>query len=519
MKRRTAVWALGLVFCCWVGLFAIRASAPWDLLDNDQERPCAYTLDVLVNGHWLCQTDDRGDIASKPPLPTWIAAALALPARRLTRFGITLVPALFLLAAALATLGLGYRLFGPRAATLAALFLLLSSVGLKEVVLVRTDPIFAALCFLSVCAAWRAIRRGRGWWLFWLCAALATLTKGPLGPLLAGCALLSRVRLPKERRSLGHPREHWLGVGLILLLAGGWFLAARMQMGQALVDKLLNKELVGHAVKDIKGRLPGHGLPKPSLYFLARFAPWSLLGALGVWRVFRRPAASETARELERFLASYFLGGLLIFSIAPHQRADHLMPLIPAAALLAGREAARLRLFRGTRAPIILGGAGLLVLGLYTHLLWARHPVVQESESLERFAKKLELRIGQNAPLQHLGTRFTLQFHLGTMTRRIDRIRALELLSGKEPAVVAIQDRELKRIAAQLPSSAVEVAHWPEQGEPSLRILRSDSGLPSPPCNSPDPRPWWTVLITAILSGLLLLVSYRKIRRWTNPSL
>jgi len=40
--------------------------APPNLLDQDQERPAAYVLDVIKNGNWLCQRDWTGDITSKP---------------------------------------------------------------------------------------------------------------------------------------------------------------------------------------------------------------------------------------------------------------------------------------------------------------------------------------------------------------------------------------------------------------------------------------------------------------------
>ncbi|HEY5909861.1 MAG TPA: hypothetical protein VJA21_04575, partial [Verrucomicrobiae bacterium] len=64
-------WVLpGLLFLftATLLLFAIRFTAPPDLMDRDQERPAAYILDVLRHGHWLVQTDLRGQITSKPPL-------------------------------------------------------------------------------------------------------------------------------------------------------------------------------------------------------------------------------------------------------------------------------------------------------------------------------------------------------------------------------------------------------------------------------------------------------------------
>src|SRR5689334_4168133 len=71
-------------------LFALRLFSPSNFLDQDQERPASYILDVLKNGNWLCQRDFTGDITSKPPLYTWICALLSLPFGRVTLFALWL---------------------------------------------------------------------------------------------------------------------------------------------------------------------------------------------------------------------------------------------------------------------------------------------------------------------------------------------------------------------------------------------------------------------------------------------
>ncbi len=63
-------------------LFTLRLTAPPNLLDQDQERPASYVLDVVKNGHWLCQRDLSGDITSKPPLYTWLCALITLACGR-----------------------------------------------------------------------------------------------------------------------------------------------------------------------------------------------------------------------------------------------------------------------------------------------------------------------------------------------------------------------------------------------------------------------------------------------------
>src|SRR5262245_23929792 len=66
-------------------LFVIALSGQPNLLDNER-RVGAYVLDAVHNRHWLCQRDATGDIASKPPMITWIAATASLCFDRLNRF-------------------------------------------------------------------------------------------------------------------------------------------------------------------------------------------------------------------------------------------------------------------------------------------------------------------------------------------------------------------------------------------------------------------------------------------------
>src|SRR5881392_1374052 len=113
----------GLAAC----LFAIRLAAPPNLLDQDQERPASYVLDVVKNGNWLCQRDLSGDITSKPPLYTWICALLTLACGRINVVCLYLPGALGAFGAATLILLLGRKYFGVRAGLMGAIACLLCS--------------------------------------------------------------------------------------------------------------------------------------------------------------------------------------------------------------------------------------------------------------------------------------------------------------------------------------------------------------------------------------------------------
>ena len=79
-----------------------------------------------------------------------------------------------------------------------------------------------------------------------------------LGLLLAAGGLFAELwerREGRPQRLAGNPLP---GLSLYCGLVGGWFLLAWMQEGQALIDKMIGRELIGHALHDDKGEeFPG----------------------------------------------------------------------------------------------------------------------------------------------------------------------------------------------------------------------------------------------------------------------
>jgi len=483
MKKSDALPLL-LVIVAGAALFAWRLTGPTNLMDNDQERPAAYVLDALRNGHWICQMDWMGGVSSKPPLHTWLAALATLPFDRINVFSLYLPSALAVIVTAVLILRAGSAFFGAGAGLLGALMFLLSPLTVRQIALARIDALFAALVTGAALAAFRCWNSGGKWTAFWLLSALATLTKGPLGLLIAAAGLLA-VRWDGAGTRPAPARGSLLpGLALFLLLTLGWFSLACAQMGPAVADRLFRAELIGHATVGDKGGLPLVQFYKPVLYFLGRFAPWSLATLAGLWSVFSRAAADPPARRFERFTVCWFVAGLVIFALAPHQRPDHLSPILPAAALLAGRSANRwLGRVRPAAQPLVIlavAAAMAAAIGRYDH---ERRDalVVRRSVGMETVAGAIREQAGDGLPLLHVDTPFTLQFHLDTMQTLTPGAKAARRLTGTEPVYVAACD--LRHVTRWLPRGTrwYELVRWPTEGEAFVHLITNRPGFPEKP--------------------------------------
>jgi 4-amino-4-deoxy-L-arabinose transferase-like glycosyltransferase len=464
-----------------VALFLIRVSAPPDLADDyHQERQAAYVLDALENGHWICQRDVYGDIASKPPLYTWLAAAAARPFAHANWFSLVLPAALSTTALALIILMAGRRYFGWAAGFLGALAYLLSTVGIKQTALARIDGLFALTVTVTALLAFRAWQTGRGWLWVWLAAAAGTLAKGPLVILLAGGGLLAALWEKRTHRPAPLRGSHLAGMILFAAITGGWVAVAYAQFGQPLIDKMLGKELIGHALQERGGQFPGQQFYLPTTYFLTRFAPWSLMACLGLWRICRTPSPDDQTRRFERFLFALFFAGVLIFSVAAHQRPDLIFPLIPCAALLAGRELARWPARPALLLTIASVASVLVLAGVAFQYHSARNqkaPVVR-TRGMARMAGTVGEQVGAAFPLSHLDDPFAFQFYLHTMRPYVSFDRAAQALRSDAPVFVAVSDlpRLQKLLAGGSPLLHV-LAQWSANEKDRLYIVSNHPRL------------------------------------------
>ena len=431
----------------WVAIFAIALTGLPDLTNNE-ERVGAYVLDAINNGNWIVPKDLTGDLTSKPPTLTWLAGMTTIATGQLSRFSVYFPTALATLAIALVIFTSGSKWMGWLAGFLAALTYLLSAVTDSQMTTTRYDGLFSLAVLLGGLAAHRAWVLGRGWTWFWLAAAAATMVKGPLGVLLGAAGLMAAFwewRSGDARRPRGN---HLLGIMLYFLICGGWFALAYLQVGQVLIDKMILRELVGNSIASDEGAL-GSRFHQPMINLFAKFLPWSLLGALAFWRVWKEPSNDVGVRRFERFLVCWIIVGLVVFSFTAHQRSRLILPLVPPLALLVGHELAR-RL-SGLRIGTLRNWlAGLTVialagLALQRHVLLAGDKNVKDALALYSMADTIENTVGKAFPLAYLDGSTAIQFCMGSYRPLISVEQAAGLLRGKAAAFVVVKDIQALR--------------------------------------------------------------------------
>jgi hypothetical protein len=454
-----------------LALWAIRLSGQPNLLDNEY-RLGACVLDAIHAGNWICPRDSLGN-TDKPPMLTWLSAAVSLPFGRVTPVTLYLPTALATVLISWLIFAAGHEHFGWRAGFLGALAYLLSDVATKQIATARWDGLFALTVMLGSLAAFHAWVAGLSWVWFWLAAAAATLTKGPLGVLLAGLGLCA---VPWERRS-GTPQPirgpQLAGIGVYLLITLGWFGLAYHHVGHHLIDNIIHEELVGHMVEN----WPGYRFTKPFRSWFGSFAPWSIATLAGLVRIWMAPAADARVRRFERFVFCWFVGGLLVFSLSPHTATRLLFPLVPASALIAGRELATLgRRLSGRQLGISCAAITLVALAaaavFYRGAFARKNPDVRRTLAIEELVDRVQRSVGEDFPLTYVDAPFSFQLLQNTMRPAVSADRAARLLEGDAAAFVVVERvRPLRAALGPNWGSVTEVASSMVDGQPYLRII------------------------------------------------
>ena len=337
------------------------------LWDRDEPRYAGATREMRISGDLIDPSFNAEPRYHKPILIYWLMLAGTAVVGDNT-FGVRLISAVSGVGTVLLVWGLGRRMFGPLAGRLAALMLATAPIMVAESKLATTDAALLFFLTASQFALWELSRAASRRWaaVFWVAMALATLTKGPVGPLLIAASALVSVLWGGPRAWWG--RLHWVwGLLGFLAIAAPWYVAIgiisegefyRISMGKHVIHRMTTG-------METHGGFPGYYL----VGSLLGFYPWSVLMPAGLLAAWSRRKSDPAIG----FAAGWIVGPFVVLELIRTKLIHYYLPAYAGWALLSAwlvvevaRSEANLRRWPlGRLAISLFVGLGLgLAIGL-----------------------------------------------------------------------------------------------------------------------------------------------------------
>ena len=334
------------------------------LVNPDEGRYAEIPREMVASGDWITPRLNDLKYFEKPALQYWATAAAY------TLFGehqwtARLWSALTGFLGVLVVYFTGRRLFGATAGWYAALVL---GSSLLWVLIGHVNTLDMGVSFflsVAVCAFLLAQRdaadaRARGRWMLaaWAALALALLSKGLIGVVLPGAALVLYILIERDWRLLGRLRL-FAGIALLLALTLPWFVSVSRANPEFFRFFFIYEHFERFLTKV-------HGRYQAPYYFipvlLAGMLPWTLTLIDALARAWKRDPLQRF--QAQRFLLVWAAVVFVFFSASSSKLVSYILPMFPALALLTGVRLTRLgaRALAWQTLPAALAGIALLAL-------------------------------------------------------------------------------------------------------------------------------------------------------------
>ncbi len=327
------------------------------LITDSVESNYALTAkEMLLSGDWISPQIYGHYWFDKPVMFYWLTA-IAFKIFGFTEFAARFFPAVF----GLAALGLVYwggsKLYNERTGFFSGMILL----SCVEFFLISKSVITDAVLFLFFSGtllffylAYTSQSR-RYWYLMYICAALATLTKGPIGFLLPGLIITLFIVWQREWR-LPFRMHLFTGTALFALLVLPWYGMMIYLHGADFIDTFLGTH------NFLRATVSEH--PRDDVFYyytvvnLLAFFPWSLLVPAIAYRAWREGQPVLAVKE--KFLLLWAATVFIFFQCMATKYITYTYPMLFPGALLLGayitkhEEILKKRLFLSLLAGVFI---------------------------------------------------------------------------------------------------------------------------------------------------------------------
>jgi len=352
-----------LIFC--VAFLGYRLGSFVPLTDHEAYVALAAG-EAAENGHWIVPHCNGQVRLQKTPLMYWIVAALSFAFGRIDEFVTRLPSAASASAIAIMMYIMALRMFDRVTGIVTGLATAGSAGILWQSHRGTADMVLTAFVVATMLCLYLADERigfghsGRGYFLLaYLAFALANLAKGPVPVPVVGLPIVAyvlwlgfrttRARIgpsPASRRfsaaafgkwpgsafvevfrQLSRFQLHWCAI-IFLVIVGGWIAGVLVSEPEVLYR--WREEYVIRFLGQFGTRRPWHYY-LPQIFLLT--LPWSVFLPVGLTLPFRKDTG-DRRRELI-FLFLWLVVGLVFFSVSKGKRAHYILPILPAAIILA----------------------------------------------------------------------------------------------------------------------------------------------------------------------------------------
>jgi 4-amino-4-deoxy-L-arabinose transferase-like glycosyltransferase len=336
-SRSTWFWD-GVLLLVVVGTLLGYGLGERALWEPDEGRYSEIPREMVLTGDYVTPRINGVKYFEKPPLFYW-AQAGAIHVLGLNEWALRLWPALFALFGVLTVYVAGRRLFDRRtglfAASVLATSLMYFYLGRTITLDMAVSVLLSAglLAFLLGTRASPGPRRRWLMWTFYVCAALATLTKGLIGIVIPVSIIGTWMLLLHNWRVL---QQMYLpsGLALFLIIAAPWHILVSVTNPEFPNFYFIHEHLLRFTTR-INQRYEPMWFFLPVL--LVGWLPW--VAFLGQALRFNLPSSWAARQEHSETLFLNLWAGLVFvfFSLSDSKLWPYILPMFPPVALLLGR--------------------------------------------------------------------------------------------------------------------------------------------------------------------------------------
>ncbi|MEP6602559.1 MAG: glycosyltransferase family 39 protein [Spartobacteria bacterium] len=328
------------VFCIALAmLLHVATIGSGDLYSETEGQYAGAAREMVATQQWLLPTNEGIPRLQKPPLLYWLITA------SFKIFGVTATAARVPIAlAVVVTVALifliGERLTDYWRGFLAAVIYLSMCGTFLLARIVMPEPVFTALiagAMLCAIGGYQRRKHRRTWFFgFWLCVAVACLTKSLLGLVYPVAIVALMAVFYREARLRFRALIHWQYLSIFAVIVAPWHIWAELHF-PGYIRHQIGTEWIGHMAgwSDTLHDFTGTARLEFAAMHLAWLFPWSLAllpGIVFAWRRIMRPSEIEFSDALPLCWMGVVFVPLLLLG----QRQDYYsMSMWPAFALWA----------------------------------------------------------------------------------------------------------------------------------------------------------------------------------------